>query len=95
MNRSTLAGIRVVDLQGVVVASSASESDLGATLIGRQEVQEALRGEYRAVLRMRLSFSGDAPLASASRDNVVRVLVVLPVREGSASGARWCSRARR
>ncbi|OJH41897.1 sensor histidine kinase [Cystobacter ferrugineus] len=82
VNRFTLAGIRVVDIQGVIVASSASESDLGASLIGRQEVQEALRGEYRAVLRMRMSFSGDAPLASASRDNVVRVLVVLPVREG-------------
>ncbi|HEX8537337.1 MAG TPA: two-component sensor histidine kinase, partial [Cystobacter sp.] len=49
VNRSTLAGIRVVDIQGVIVASSASESDLGATLMGRQEVQEALRGEYRAV----------------------------------------------
>lgn len=85
VNRSTLAGIRVVDVQGVVVASSspAADSELGATLIGRQEVRAALRGEYRSALRMRHSFAGDAPLASASRDHVVRVAVVVPVREGN------------
>ncbi|WP_239014175.1 sensor histidine kinase [Archangium violaceum] len=79
VGRSTLAGIRVVDLQGVVVASSAS--GLGTTLMAREEVQRALRGELRSVLRRRIADPEDAPLASLSRDTGVRVTVVLPVLE--------------
>jgi signal transduction histidine kinase len=78
--RSTLAGIRVVDTQGVVVASSAS--GLGTTLAAREEVRRALRGEPRGVLRRRLADPEDAPLASLSRDTGVRVTVVLPVLKG-------------
>ncbi|PTL85807.1 ATP-binding protein [Vitiosangium sp. GDMCC 1.1324] len=79
VGRSTLAGIRVVDTQGVVVASSSS--GLGTSLIAREEVQRALRGELRSVLRRRLADPEDAPLASLSRDTGVRVTVVLPVLE--------------
>lgn len=79
VGRSTLAGIRVVDFQGVVVASSSSGH--GTTLISREEVQRALRGEPRSVLRRRLADPEDAPLASLSRDTGVRVTVVLPVLE--------------
>ncbi len=78
--RSTLAGIRVVDTQGVVVASSSS--GLGTSLVAREEVQRALRGEPHGVLRRRLADPEDAPLASLSRDTGVRVTVVLPVLEG-------------
>jgi signal transduction histidine kinase len=78
--RSTLAGIRVVDTQGVVVASSAL--GLGATLASREEVRRALRGEPRSVLRQRFADPEDAPLASLSRDTGVRVTVVLPVLKG-------------
>ncbi|HLM47471.1 MAG TPA: two-component sensor histidine kinase, partial [Myxococcaceae bacterium] len=67
--RSTLAGIRVVDTQGVVVASSAS--GLGTTLAAREEVQRALRGEPRGVLRRRFSEPEDVPLTSLSRDTGV------------------------
>ncbi|WP_309896773.1 histidine kinase dimerization/phospho-acceptor domain-containing protein [Archangium sp.] len=77
--RSTLAGIRVVDTQGVVVASSAA--GVGTTLAGREEVLRALRGEPRSVLRRRLSEPDDVSLASLSRDTGVRVTVVLPVLE--------------
>ncbi|WNG58073.1 two-component sensor histidine kinase [Archangium gephyra] len=80
VRRSTLAGLRVVDAQGVVVASSSM--GLGTTLLARQEVQQALRGEPRSVLRRRLADPEDAPLASLSRDTGVRVTVVLPVLEG-------------
>ena len=75
--RSTLAGIRVVDTQGVVVASSAV--GVGTTLAGREEVLRALRGEPRSVLRRRLAEPEDVALASLSRDTGVRVTVVLPV----------------
>ena len=81
VGRATLAGIRVVDPQGVVVASSASGR--GTTLAAREEVQRSLRGEPVSVLRRRLSDSYvDPPLASISRDTGVRVTVVLPVNEG-------------
>ena len=79
--RSTLAGIRVVDPQAVVVASSGA-AGMGTSLAGREEVLRALRGEPRSVLRRRLSEPGDAPLASLSRDTGVRVTVVLPVLAG-------------
>jgi signal transduction histidine kinase len=91
VGRSTLAGIRVVDPQGVVVASSAS--GFGTTLVARDEVQRALRGEPRSVLRRRISDSEDAPLASLSRDTGVRVTVVLPVlKEDRVWGAVVLSR---
>ncbi|HEX8437136.1 sensor histidine kinase [Archangium sp.] len=81
VSRSTLAGIRVVDTQGVVVAAS-GVSGLGTTLAAREEVLRALRGEPRGVLRQRLAAPDDAPLASLSRDTGVRVTVVLPILEG-------------
>ncbi|HYO55478.1 HAMP domain-containing sensor histidine kinase [Archangium sp.] len=91
VGRSTLAGIRVVDPQGVVVASSSS--GFGTTLMARDEVQRALRGEPRSVLRRRISDSEDAPLASLSRDTGVRVTVVLPVlKEDRVWGAVVLSR---
>lgn len=80
VGRSTLAGIRVVDPQGVVIASSASGR--GTTLAAREEVQRGLRGEPSSVLRRRTSDSPDPPLTSVSRDTGVRVTVVLPVNEG-------------
>ena len=84
VGRSTLAGIRVVDFQGVVVASN--YIDGGASLMAREEVRAALRGEPRSVLRQRFSSHSDAPLASLSRNAGVRVTVALPVL---ASGRVW------
>jgi signal transduction histidine kinase len=91
VSRSTLAGIRVVDTQGVVVASSSE--GVGTTLAGREEVLGALRGEPRSVLRRRLADPGDVALASLSRDTGVRVTVVLPVlKEQRVWGAVVLSR---
>jgi signal transduction histidine kinase len=78
--RATLAGIRVVDLQGVVVASSAT--GVGTTLAAREEVRRALSGEPVSLLRRRQADGEDAPLASLSRDTGVRVVVALPILEG-------------
>ncbi|MFL5343991.1 MAG: sensor histidine kinase [Hyalangium sp.] len=78
--RTTLAGIRVVDLQGVVVASSST--GVGATFAAREEVQRALRGEPFSLLRQRKPDPEDAPLDSLSRAADVRVTVALPVLEG-------------
>ncbi|MBI3181184.1 MAG: HAMP domain-containing histidine kinase [Myxococcales bacterium] len=79
-SRATLAGIRVVDARGVVVASSGSGE--GTSLLGREEVARALRGEPNSRLRRRLSEHGDAPLESLSRNTGIRVSVALPILEG-------------
>ncbi|NVJ04171.1 HAMP domain-containing histidine kinase [Myxococcus sp. AM001] len=78
---ATLAGIRVVDTEGVVVASS-SPALLWTTLADRTEVQRALRGEPVSVMRRRVADPEDTPLASLSRDTGIRVTVALPVLEG-------------
>ncbi|HZI11616.1 MAG TPA: histidine kinase dimerization/phospho-acceptor domain-containing protein [Myxococcus sp.] len=78
---ATLAGIRVVDPEGVVVSSSSLEL-VGVTLADRPEVQRALRGEPNSVLRSRSSEPGTTALASLSRDTGVRVAVAIPVLEG-------------
>lgn len=78
---ATLAGIRVVDTEGVVVSSSSPEL-VGVTLADRPEVQKALRGEPNSVLRRRYAEPETTPLASLSRDTGVRVSVALPVLEG-------------
>jgi signal transduction histidine kinase len=80
VHRSTLAGLRVVDAGGVVVASSGA--GIGGSLLAREELARALRGEPNAVLRRRLSDPSDAPLESLSRNTGVRVSVALPVIEG-------------
>ena len=80
VRRSTLAGIRVLDSQGILVASSGTQ--LGTTYADREEVQRALRGEANAVLRRRLRDPADASLSSISRDAGVRVWVAIPVIDG-------------
>src|SRR2546421_199608 len=76
----TLAGIRVVDYNGVVVATTAE--DLGASLVDREEVQRALQGEPLSLLRWR----GTEPptfLESIARGAHVAVVVAQPaVRDG-------------
>lgn len=78
--RYTLAGVRIVDYQGVVVASSRGE--VGMSLIHREEVMRALTGERISILRQRVSDEPDPPLRGISRANLVRVFVALPVLEG-------------
>lgn len=73
----TLAGIRVMDYRGTVVASTGA--DLSLSLAGRIEVQRALRGEYYSLLRKRGDEPTSRPLASISRDTEVRVFVAMPV----------------
>ncbi len=80
ISRATLAGIRVVSPDGVVVASS--KAGLGGSLTGRDEVRRALRGEPNSLLRLRGPDPKDTPLASLSRDAGLRVTLALPVLSG-------------
>jgi signal transduction histidine kinase len=73
----TLSGIRVVDADGVIVASTGE--DVGQSLRGHEEVARALRGEPVSLMRYR---SGDAlsvPLESISRGARIRVYVAAPI----------------
>jgi signal transduction histidine kinase len=91
----TLAGIRVVDAQGVVVASTAN-GDLGLDMIGQQEVAEALQGAPVAVLRERAPLSQEVSWASISRTTALRVFVAVPVvADGHVLGAVLASRTPR
>ncbi len=78
--RLTLAGFRIVDCHGIVVAG---RSELGRSLSDIPEVQTALLGHYRAVLRLRETDPPHPPLASISRGATIRVFVAMPITDNS------------
>jgi len=79
VQRSTLAGIRIVDHRGTVVASTRSQ--VGLSVVGQNEVRRALSGERVSVMRKRhrASRGGSRTLR---RDASIRVYVVMPVIHG-------------
>lgn len=84
--RRTLAGVRLVDIRGVVVASS-HRAARGTSVETREEFLSALKGVPVSALRARERDSSDSAMESLSRDNAVRVVVALPVvREGRVWG---------
>ncbi|GFE59264.1 sensor histidine kinase KdpD [Geobacter sp. AOG1] len=87
----TLVGIRVVDFNGKVVASTSEE--MGLSLLNREETSRALTGEYVSLLRQRLSDKAVPPVSSISRGKTVRVFVGMPIiHEGRVVGATILSR---
>lgn len=72
-----LSGLRIVDHNGIVVATSNSEA--GLSLVAREEVAKALKGEPATLLRVRNSDSQAPSLTSISRRARLRVFVALPV----------------
>lgn len=74
---STLAGIRVVAADGVVVATSGDE--LGEDFTDRREVRAALKGAETTTIRPRPPPSQRQPLSSRSRHADVRLFVATPV----------------
>jgi len=91
----TLAGIRVIDAHGIVVASTAN-ADLGLDMVRQEEVAEALRGTPVAMLRQRAPLSGEVSWESISRTTALRVFVAVPVvADGRVLGAVLVSRTPR
>jgi signal transduction histidine kinase len=78
VSHTTLAGLRLVDVSGVVLASS-QEDVVGHTVEGRVEFQRALTGEAVSLLRERAPDPRDTALEGLSRSNAIRVVVALPV----------------
>jgi signal transduction histidine kinase len=91
----TLAGIRIVDAQGIVVGAT-SDADLGLSMIGQEEVAQALEGAPAAVLRERAAVNGNPSWESISRTSQLRVFVAVPVvADGHVLGAVLVSRTPR
>ena len=72
----TLAGMRILDAEGVVVAG---RSELNKSLGHVFEVREALKGRYTAVLRERISDEPPPSIASLSRGTGIRVFTAFPI----------------
>jgi signal transduction histidine kinase len=74
----TLSGIRLLDMNGTVIAG---REEVGLSLAPIFEVQQALQGHYASVIRQRISDEPPPPLYSLSRGTHIRVFVVFPVIE--------------
>jgi len=93
--RMTLAGIRILDSHGVVVAATQDE-DIGRSLASQEEVAHALRGAPKAALRERDVDPAGYSLMSLSRNTAVRVFVAVPIlAEQRVLGAVLVSRTPR
>ncbi len=87
---TSLAGFRVTDRDGVVLAGG---DEPGRSLAGVEEVASALSGRYRSVMRVRVSKHPQPPLYSLSRGTGIRVYVAAPVLvDGRVAGAVYASR---
>ena len=89
LQRVSLAGIRILDPDGVVVATTGTEA--GLSLAHRPEVAAALAGRKVSVLRHRDVSNPRAPLDDIQRSTPWRVVVAFPVKSEvteSADGER-------
>lgn len=86
----TLAGFRLLDPRGVVIAG---REELGLSLAHVEEVAAALDGRFQAVMRLRVSKHEPPPLYSLSRGTSVRLFVAMPViANGRVAGVVYASR---
>lgn len=72
----TLAGMRILDAQGIVVAG---RGEIDMSLAHVEEVKTALKGSYISVLRERISDEPPPSIASISRGTGVRVFTAFPI----------------
>src|SRR4029077_916869 len=72
----TLAGFRILDPRGVVIAG---RQEMGQSLAHIEEVATALQGQYRAALRIRVPDKAPPPIYSISRGVGVHVFSAMPV----------------
>ncbi len=77
--RTNLAGVRLLDAQGIVIAG---REDVGKSLAHISEVREALQGRYTSAIRERLIRRPQPALVSISRGTGVRVFVAFPITAG-------------
>ena len=78
--RVTLAGFRILDANGTVIAG---QEEVGLSLAHIEEVAAALEGQYHATLRIRVRNKPPLPIYSISRGTGVRVHSAMPVIVGN------------
>lgn len=86
----TLAGFRLLDPHGVVIAGG---DEVGLSLAQVDEVAAALKGNFTSTLRQRVSDEPPPPIYSVSRGTKVRVFTAYPVLvDGHVAGVIYASR---
>ena len=86
----TLAGFRLLDPNGVVIAG---RDEVGLSLAHLDEVREALQGRFKGVLRVRISKHDQPSLYSMSRGTGMRVFIAMPViARDQVAGVVYASR---
>lgn len=87
--KATLAGFRVLDFNGTVIAG---RSDMGMSFAHLPEIESALNGRYSSVLRKRI-LNNPQPIYSISRGTDVRVFIAMPVIiDNHVTGVIYASR---
>lgn len=74
----TLAGIRILDAQGLVIAG---KEEMSLSLAHVPEIRQALQGQFQSVIRQRISDEPPPPLYSISRGTNIRVFTAFPIIE--------------
>ena len=88
--RYTLAGMRLLDKNGTVIAG---RSEVGESLRHVSEVRQALKGKYSPAIRERISDQPQPPLASISRGTGIRVFIAFPIlHKNKVEGVVYLSR---
>ena len=72
----TLAGFRLLDPNGIVIAG---RDEIGLSLADLDEVRTALQGRFSAALRVRISKHDQPALYSISRGTGMRIFIAMPV----------------
>lgn len=86
----TLSGLRILDMNGTVIAGG---NDTGLSFAHVQEVKQAMEGRYASVIRQRDSDDPPPPLYSISRGTNIRVFIAFPITEnGRLQGVVYLSR---
>ena len=85
----TLAGFRLLDLNGTVIAG---RDEVGRSLAHIEEIRGALSGRYTSTLRTRV-INNPQPVYSISRGTSIRIFAAMPVVvEGRVAGVVYASR---
>ncbi len=74
--RSTLAGLKILDYNGVVVAG---RFEVGQSFAHVREVADALKGEYASVIRARKTREALPSWSGISRSTGIRIFVAYPI----------------
>jgi len=88
--KTTLVGFRLLDANGIIIGG---RDELGGSLADVEEVSHALTGQYKSVIRQRISDNPSPPIYAVSRGTSIRVFVAMPIEyENKVAGVVYLSR---